>query len=136
MTEYISGKRLFRVVGFDPSHRQLRLWSEALAVEGTSTRVEVWIGHVELMFLKPYYRDGLHVRPATAAEFAVLSERHGIPEDDAVWTWMLAPGDGSFVVGGNPAWREAEYDLMDGESLFDFGRPWPPPYPARWGMVE
>ncbi|WP_142213608.1 hypothetical protein [Streptomyces sp. SLBN-118] len=135
MTEYVSGRRLFRVVQFQPSHRQLMLWSEALAVDETTTRVEVWIAHVELMFLKPYYRDGLHVRRATAAEFAELRERHGLAEKDAEWTWMLAPDDGSFVVGGQPSWREAEYALMDRESLFDFSKPWPPAYPAQWGEV-
>ncbi|MFE9539638.1 hypothetical protein [Streptomyces sp. NPDC006691] len=134
MTEYISGKRLFRVVGFDPSHRQLKLWSEATAIDETSTRVEVWIGHVELMFLKPYYRDGLHIRRATETEFAELRERHQLTEEDAEWTWMLA-SDGSFVVSGNPSWREAEFSLMDRESLFDHSKPWPPVYPAQWGTV-
>ncbi|MFI8345759.1 hypothetical protein [Streptomyces sp. NPDC085596] len=135
MTDFVRAGRLFRVVRFDPSHRQLMLRSEALAMDETTTRVEVCIGHVELMFLRPYYRDGLHIRRATEAEFAELSERHGLSADDARWTWMIAD-DGSFVVGGAPSWREAEYSLMDRESLFDFSKSWPPPYPAEWGSVE
>ncbi|MFD9565243.1 hypothetical protein [Streptomyces sp. NPDC059994] len=138
MTDFIREGRLFRVVGFDPSHRQLMLQSDALAVDRTTTRIEVYIGHVELMFLKPYYRNGLHIRRATAAEFAVLSERHGIPADDSAYTWMLEPDDGgSFVVGGNPGWREAEYELMGGrEYLYDWSKPWPPEFPAESGTVD
>ncbi len=135
MDEFTRQGRLFRVVGFNPSHRQLALWSEALAMDETTTRVEVYIGHVRLMLLKPYYEDGLHIRRATEAEFAELRERHRLAEEDAAWTWMLSPDDGSFVVGGQPAWREAEYALMDRESLFDFTRSWPPEYPAQWGTV-
>ncbi|MFF1477327.1 hypothetical protein ACFVYD_07090 [Streptomyces sp. NPDC058301] len=137
MPEFIRRGRLFRVVSFNPSHRQLMLWSEATVIDKTTTRVEVYIGHVELMFLKPYYEEGLHIRRATEAEFAVLRERHGIEADKAQWTWMLEPGGGgSFVVGGKPGWREAEFDLLDRESLFDFSKTWPPEYPAEWGTVD
>lgn len=135
MPDFIRTGRLFRVTGFDPSHRQLMLWSEALAMDKTTTHVEVYIGHVRLMLLRPYYRSGLRIRRAAEAEFAELSERHGLSADDAPWTWMIAD-DGSFVVGGAPSWREAEYSLMDRESLFDFSKSWPPPYPAEWGTVD
>lgn len=135
MTDFIREGRLFRVTAFLPSHRQLFLASEATLVDQTTTRVEVSMGHVGLMFLKPLYRNGLHIRRATAAEFAVLSERHGIPAEKADYTWMLERDGDSFVVGGNPNWREAEYELMgERESLYD--GPWPPDFPAESGSVN
>ncbi|WP_328717979.1 hypothetical protein OHT52_00035 [Streptomyces sp. NBC_00247] len=135
MTDFIREGRLFRVTAFLPSHRLLFLASAATLVDGTTTRVEVSIGHVELMFLKPLYRNGLHIRRATTAEFAVLSERHGIPEASAEYTWMLERDGDSFVVGANPNWREAEYELMgERQSLYD--EPWPPDFPAESGHVD
>ncbi|WP_329274459.1 hypothetical protein [Streptomyces sp. NBC_00691] len=134
MTDLVREGRLFRVGGFDPSHRRLFLISEATLVDRTTTRVEVSIGHVELMFLKSLYRNGLHIRRATAAEFAVLSERHGIPAADAEYTWILDPECESFVVGGHPNWREAEYAVM-GERASLYDTPWPPEFPAESGSV-
>ncbi|MFB8314237.1 hypothetical protein ACFC5T_37865 [Streptomyces sp. NPDC055961] len=135
MTDFIREGRLFRVTGFLPSHRLLFLTSEATLVDGTTTRVEVSFGHVELMFLKPLYRKGLHIRRATAAEFGVLSERHGIPVEDAAYTWILDPDGESFVVSAHPSWREAEYALMgERQSLYD--GPWPPEFPAESGHVS
>jgi hypothetical protein len=136
MADLIREGRLFRVVAFSPSHRQLLLRSDALAVDQTTTQVEVYFGHVELMFLKPIYEKGLHVRRASAAEFAELSERHAIPAEDAPYTWMLERDGGSFVVSGTPGWREAEHELVvDRESLFDWSKPWPPDYPVDWGNL-
>ncbi|GAQ54237.1 hypothetical protein [Streptomyces acidiscabies] len=136
MTDLVREGRLFRVVGFNPSHRQLYLASEALAIDRTTTRVEVYIGHVELMLLKPFYRDGVHVRRASPEEFAVLRERHRLEAADAEYTWMLEPDGDSFVVGGRPSWREAEYEAMgDREALYDASLPWPPEFPAQWGTV-
>ncbi|MFD9574193.1 hypothetical protein ACFWBI_30735 [Streptomyces sp. NPDC059982] len=137
MTDFIREGRLFRVTGFLASHRHLLLTSDATLVDRTTTKVEVSIGHVELMFLKPVYRNGLHIRQATAAEFAVLSERHEIPAEDAAYTWMLERGGNSFVVGSNPHWREAEYELMgERQSLYDPHAPWPPEFPAESGNVN
>ncbi|MFE5734215.1 hypothetical protein ACFQ7A_25305 [Streptomyces sp. NPDC056528] len=137
MTDFIREGRFFRVTGFNPSHRQLFLTSEALLMDQTTTRVEVYIGHVELMFLKPFYEDGLHIRRASAEEFGMLSERHGIPAKSADSTWMLERDGGSFVVGANPSWREAEYELMgDRTSLYDASKPWPPEFPAESGHVS
>ncbi|MFD5347599.1 hypothetical protein ACFWJY_28550 [Streptomyces anulatus] len=134
MTDFIRTGRLFRIAGFNPSHRQLFLRSEATLVDGTSTHIEVYIGHVELMLLQPYYRNGLHIRRASPEEFAVLAERHGLETADAAYTWMLDPDGDSFVIGGNPGWREAEYALMGSrESLYD--GPWPPEFAAESGNV-
>ncbi|MET9460603.1 hypothetical protein ABZY05_36895 [Streptomyces canus] len=136
MPDLIRPGRLFRVVGFSPSHRELYLASEALAVDGTTTHVEVYFGHVELMLLRPYYQDGVHIRRATAQEFATLSERHRLTAEDAEYTWILDPEGDSFVVSGTPSWREAEYALMgDREALYDAPLPWPPDFPADAGTI-
>ncbi|MFF1512256.1 hypothetical protein [Streptomyces sp. NPDC058326] len=135
MADFVREGRLFRVTGFLPSHRRLFLISEATLVDRTTTRIEVSFGHVELMFLRPIYQNGLHIRRATAAEFGVLGERHGIPAEDAAYTWMLDPDGESFVVSSNPSWREAEYALMsEGQSLYD--EPWPPDFPVESGQVS
>lgn len=134
MPDFVREGRLFRVVSFAASHRQLLLRSDALAVDGTDTRVEVYFGHVELMLLKPIYQKGLHVRRASEAEFAVLKERHDLAADDAGFTWMIEPDGGSFVVSAEPAWREAARVFGD-PSLFDFSQPWPPDFPVESGSV-
>ncbi|MEU7279469.1 hypothetical protein AB0A69_11910 [Streptomyces sp. NPDC045431] len=137
MEAFIREGRLFRVSGFNPSHRQLFLQSDAVAVERTTSRVEVSFAHVRLMFLKPYFRDGLQVRRATPAEFSELKERHGLEAEDAHWTWMLERDGGCFVVGSNPSWREAEYELMgDRRFLYDASRPWPPDFPVQSGQLD
>ncbi|MER5603642.1 hypothetical protein [Streptomyces sp. NPDC002265] len=135
MPDFVREGRLFRVVSFAASHRQLLLRSDATAVDGTDTRVEVYFGHVELMLLKPIYEKGIHVRRASEAEFAVLKERHELPADDADFTWMIEPDGDSFVVSGNPEWREADRKFED-PSLFEFSRPWPPDFPVEHGSVD
>ena len=136
MKDFIREGRLFRVVGFNPSHRELYLASEALAVDRTTTHIEVYMGHVELMLLKPYYLDGVHIRRAPPDEFAVLRERHRLEPSDAEYTWMLEPDGDSFVVSGRPSWREAEYELMgDRKALYDSSQPWPPDFPVDSGTV-
>lgn len=136
MSDFIRRGRLFRVVEFNPSHRQLFLASEALVEDRTTTRVEVYFGHVELMLLKPYYRNGLHIRRAGPDEFAVLRERHKLEPGDAEYTWMLEPHGDSFVISGRPSWREAEYKLMgDRKTLYNAHLPWPPDFPAEYGSV-
>ncbi|MEU7024906.1 hypothetical protein ABZ990_30360 [Streptomyces sp. NPDC046203] len=134
MTDFTREGRDFIVSRFNPSHRQLFLTSEATPTNGT-TKIEVYFGHVELMFLRPFY-DGLHIRRATAAEFGVLHERHSIPAGDDAFTWMLERDGDSFVVASNPSWREAEYALMgDRQWLYDPSQPWPPEFPAESGLV-
>ncbi|PBC97289.1 hypothetical protein SAMN05446589_3906 [Streptomyces sp. OV198] len=134
MPDFVREGRLFRVVSFAASHRQLLLRSDATAVDGTDTRVEVYFGHVELMLLKPIYQKGIHIRPASEAEFAVLKERHDLPAGDAGFTWMIEPGGDSFVVSAEPAWREADRKFED-PSLFDFAQPWPPDFPVEYGSI-
>jgi hypothetical protein len=89
------------------------------------------------MLLRPYYEDGVHIRRATADEFAVLRERHRLDDDAAEYTWMLEPDGDSFVVSGTPSWREAESALMhDREALYDTSKPWPPDFPVETGSLR
>ncbi|MEU1192032.1 hypothetical protein [Streptomyces sp. NPDC005859] len=134
MQDFVREGRLFRVVSFAASHRQLLLRSEPTAVDGTNTRVEVYFGHVELMLLKPVYQKGIHVRRASEAEFAELKERHDLVADDADFTWMIEPDGNSFVLSSAPSWREADRRFED-PSLFDFAQPWPPDFPVEYGSV-
>ncbi|MDT0468993.1 hypothetical protein [Streptomyces gibsoniae] len=60
---------------------------------------------MELMLLKPVYQQGIHVRSASEAEFAVLKERHDLAGDDAGFTWLIESGGDSFVISAEPAWR-------------------------------
>ncbi|WP_030761715.1 hypothetical protein [Streptomyces griseus] len=136
MADFVKKGRLFRVTAFNPSHRQLFLTSPALLADRTTTQIEVYIGHVELMFLKPIYGDGVHIRRATVAEFAILHERHGIPAENAEYTWMLDPDGDSFVVGSNPSWREAEYELMGDRNSLYSDEPWPSDFPMASGHVS
>ena len=135
MQEFVREGRLFRVVSFNPSHRQLILRSDATLIDGTDTRVEVYFGHVELMLLKPIYEKGLKIRRAGEAEFAELRERHELSAEDAAYTWLIDPAGGSFVVSGAPAWREAACVYED-PSLFDYTHTWPPDFPVESGTVS
>ncbi|MFD5077795.1 hypothetical protein [Streptomyces sp. NPDC058371] len=134
MPDFVREGRLFRVVSFAPSHRMLLLRSEPTAIDQTDTRVEVYFGHVELMLLKPIYEKGIHVRRASEAEFAVLKERHDLATDDAAFIWMIEAGGDSFVLSGDPSWREADREFDD-PSLFDFNQPWPPDFPMEYGSI-
>ncbi|MEU7073042.1 hypothetical protein AB0B30_29945 [Streptomyces narbonensis] len=49
----------------------------------------------------------------------MLGERHGIPAESAVCTWMLERDGDSFVVSSDPNWREAEYALVTGDPVAD-----------------
>ncbi|MFQ6145259.1 hypothetical protein ACLMNJ_19605 [Streptomyces seoulensis] len=135
MPDFMREKRLFRVVSFAASHRVLLLRSDATAVDATGTRVEVYFGHVDLMLLKPIYEEGIHVRRASQEEFAVLKGRHGLAADDAAFTWMIEPDGDSFVISGDPSWREAARKFED-PSLFDFSQPWPPDFPVEYGNID
>jgi hypothetical protein len=125
--------RIFKVWRFDPSHRQLILRSDASAIDNTTTRVEVYFGHVEHMLLKPIYR-GIRVRLATAEEYGRVAGIAGVDEESRTWIWFLEYGGNDFVVSGKPAWREAPRRFAD-VSLFDLNQQWPPEPDMTWGEV-
>lgn len=134
MSEFERTGRIFKIWKFDPSHRQLILRSDATAIEGTDTRVEVYFGHVECMLLKSIY-DGIRIRRASDAEFSRLAEFAALESKSRDWIWLLEEIGNSFVVSSKPAWREAPRRFKDA-SLFNFDQPWPPGPDMTWGEVE
>ncbi|MEV5846713.1 hypothetical protein AB0M32_32575 [Streptomyces sp. NPDC051985] len=134
VTEFARTGRVFQVWSYDPSHRQLIIRSDPSRLDGTTTRVEVYFGHVECMLLRPTYKS-LRVRRASPAEFRRVSDVAGIPAEDGESTYLIDPEGTSFVVSGRPSWREAERRRSD-PALFDFSQEWPPDFEARWGNVD
>ena len=133
MSEFGRTGRIFKVWSFDPSHRQLLLRSDPTAIDSTTTRVEIYFGHVESMLLKPVYR-GIRVRLATDEEYGRVAEMAGIDAESRNWTWFLEEEGNSFIVSGKPAWREAPRQFAD-ISLFDPSQPWPPAPDVKFGEV-
>jgi hypothetical protein len=125
--------RIFKVWKFDPSHRQLILRSDATAIDGTTTRVEVYFGHVECMLLKSVYR-GVRIRRASDGEYVRIAEFTAVKPESREWLWLLEDAGNDFVVSSKPAWREAPRGFKDA-SLFDFDQQWPPGPDVTWGEV-
>ncbi|WP_043684263.1 hypothetical protein [Streptomyces xylophagus] len=134
MAEFVRSGRAFQIWNYDPSHRQLIIRSDPSRLDGTTTRVEVYFGHVEFMLVRPTYHS-LRVRLAPPVEFRRISEFAGIPAEDSDSTYLIDPEGMSFVVSGRPSWREAVRRRND-PALFDFSEEWPPSYEAQWGSVE
>lgn len=134
MSEFERTGRIFKVWRYDPSHRQLLLRSDPTAFDNTTTRVEVYFGHVTCMLLKPIYQGGIRVRLATDEEYERVAEIAGIDARSRNSTWFLEEGGNSFVVSSKPAWREAPRQFAD-ISLFDLSQPWPPGPDVKYGAV-
>ncbi|MFJ1805194.1 MULTISPECIES: hypothetical protein [unclassified Streptomyces] len=134
MADFVRSGRAFQVWDYDPSHRQLIIRSDPSRLDGTTTRVEVYFGHVEFMLVQPTYHS-LRVRRALPSEFRRISEFAGVPEADMESTYLIDPEGMSFVVSGRPSWREAVRRRND-PTLFDFSQEWPPGFEAQWGHVE
>jgi hypothetical protein len=135
MADFVRAGRTFQVWNFTPSHRQLVLRSNASSSEGTTTRVEVYFGHVDLVFLRTVY-EGVHIRRPQPHETEELAERFAIEPDMRPDLYLIGAGhlDG-FVVSGRPAWREAER-LYSAPSMFDFSLEWPSGPDCSWGEVN
>jgi hypothetical protein len=133
MSEFERTGRIFKVWRFDPSHRQLFLRSDPTAIDNTTTRVEIYFGHVTCMLLKPIYR-GIRVRLATDEEYKRVAEIAHFDAEARSWTWFLEEEGNSFVVSGKPSWREAPRQFAD-VSLFDLNQPWPPTPDVKFGEV-
>ncbi|MFJ3232060.1 hypothetical protein [Streptomyces sp. NPDC086787] len=72
--------------------------------------------------------------PENRAEGKAHGRPYDLPADDSAFTWMIEPDGDSFVVSGDPSWREADRKFDD-PSLFDFAQPWPPDFPVEHGSV-
>jgi hypothetical protein len=133
MREYRSG-RIFRLSTFNPTHRQLTLRSDPGAPEDGALRIEFYFGNVSYLALQPLLR-GIAIRRAMSEEQRLLGDRFGIPDDQREYIFPLTDSfPASFVVSGQPSWRQAER-RVDDPSLFDFDQPWPPT-DGEWGTIE
>jgi len=132
-SEFRREGRIFRLVTFTPSHRQLIIRSDAHESEGERTRIEIYFGHVELMFIQPEY-DALHLRKAADAERAEMVARFGLSDLNAGF-YLLNPDGNHFIASGKPMWREAPRSFDD-PSLFDFSMPPPLPSDVDWGVID
>jgi hypothetical protein len=132
--EFARSGRAFQVWSYDPSHRQLILRSDPSRLDGTTTRVEVYFGHVECMLVRPTYHS-LRVRRASPGEFRRVSDFAGIPAEDMDSVYLIDPDGMSFVLSARPSWREAVRSRKD-PPLFDFSQDWPPSFDAQWGQID
>ncbi|MFI2372300.1 hypothetical protein [Streptomyces sp. NPDC018833] len=135
MSEFTRRGRIFKVWSFDVSHRRLILRSDPAAIDNTTTRVEIYFEHVEFMLLKPVYRSGIHVRPATSTEFEEVARFAELEADARTWTWMLEEEGRSCVVSSVPSWREAPRPYA-APSLFSASEPWPLGPDVTFGSVR
>ncbi len=133
MAAFSSG-RTFRVSSFNPNHNQLIVRSDPERGPDSATRIELYFGNVEYLALRPILR-GVNVRPASVAEREIIRDRFGV-EESLDYAFIVDDGPPlSFVISGNPSWREA-VRAVDDPSLFDFSQPWPPGPEMKWGSVE
>ncbi|MCX4745892.1 hypothetical protein OG455_10205 [Kitasatospora sp. NBC_01287] len=98
------------------------------------TRIEIYVGNVEVMFLKPRMK-GVKIWRPSPKEASEAAEKFSI--GDKLQSLYLVSSEDfcGFVVGGRPSWREAVRDFDD-ETLFDFGQEWPPGPEMNWGQIE
>lgn len=116
MNTLFESRREFQLWSFSASHRQLILRSNPERIARTSTRVEIYFGHVEFMSIRSTYHSIL-IRESGPEDAAHIANR--IPTDLRPGsTYFLEVGTQSFVVSARPAWREAECDFDD-PSLFE-----------------
>ncbi|MFJ5229433.1 hypothetical protein ACIQBJ_05970 [Kitasatospora sp. NPDC088391] len=103
-------------------------------MDGIDTRVEIYVGNVETLCVKPRMK-GLTIRRPSADEAVECGRKFGLDEVRSLY--LVSSGDfQGFVVGGRPSWREAVRELED-DTLFDFfGQEWPPGPEMTWGHVE
>ncbi|MEV7218131.1 hypothetical protein AB0O31_34180 [Kitasatospora cineracea] len=126
--------RLFEIWSFSPSHRTMLLRSNPRPVDGIDTRVEIYVGNVEVMFLRPTLA-GLKIWRPSPQEAAEAAGKFGIGDDTKSLYLVSSGGFRGFIVGGRPSWREAVRGFDDA-TLFDFGQEWPPGPEMTWGQVD
>ncbi|WP_179851097.1 hypothetical protein [Streptomyces sp. TLI_55] len=116
MSVLFESGRKFEVWSFSASHRQLILRSNPDRIARTSTRIEIYFGHVEFMSIRSAYR-GILIREPAFDDAARIADR--VPAGlRSGGVYLLEEGAQSFVISASPAWREAECDFDD-PSLFE-----------------
>jgi len=87
------------------------------------------------MALQPLLQ-GVAVRHASVDEQTNLGEWYGIASGEREFIYLVSEASPtSFVVSGQPSWRQAERSVDD-PSLFDFNQPWPPTDGMEWGAID
>lgn len=126
--------RMFEIWSFSPSHRTMLLRSNPSPGDGGGTRIEIYVGNVEVMLLRPRMK-GLKIWRPSPQEASEAAEKFSIG-DKLQSLYLISSEDFyGFIVGGRPSWREAVREFDD-ETLFDFGQQWPPGPEMSWGQVE
>jgi hypothetical protein len=132
--EFDEPERLFKVWNYTVSHRTMIIRSDAEPTLGTTTRIEIYVGHVKTVFFNTFLR-GLRIRRASEPELAEIVSRFNV-EASLENLYLLESSSGNgFIVGGRPSWREAVREI-DAPTLFDFSLPWPPGSEIKWGDVD
>lgn len=125
---------MFEIWSFSPSHRTMLLRSNPSPGDGGGTRIEIYVGNVEVMLLRPRMK-GLKIWRPSSQEASEAAEKFSIG-DKLQSLYLISSEDFyGFIVGGRPSWREAVREFDD-ETLFDFGQQWPPGPEMSWGQVE
>src|SRR5689334_15826748 len=132
MAEFESD-RAFMVWSFSASHRVLFLRSNPNRLAEVKTRIEIYIGHVEVMLLRSRM-EGLGIWQPSAEEEREVANRFGLEIVSGYLYLISSEGFTGFIVGGRPSWREAAREIGD-PALFDFGEVWRPGPEDRWGDV-
>src|SRR4051794_17658252 len=113
MTE-LNSSRLFILYSYSSSHRTLFLRSNPDRRAGFTTSVEIYMGHVDLMYIKPIMYGLKMWRPAREDLLNVKN----LPDDDIERIYLLQSGEfQGFIKCDQPSWREAE-GYMDEDGLF------------------
>jgi len=113
-------ERYFEVWSLSPSHRTLMLRSNPSWMDESTTRIEIYAGHVEALMIKPRMQ-GLRIARAVGAERDAVIRRFGIQaEAEAGILYVLeTEGFSGFLISGMPERREAVREIGD-PTLFDF----------------
>ena len=125
---------LFKIWDYTVSHRTMIIRSDAEPELGTTTRIEIYIGHVESMWLDTFMY-GLTMHRPSEAEHAEISSMFSVEGERRYFYLLESKNRKGFIVGGRPSWREAVREI-DEPTLFDFSLPWPPGPDIKWGDVE
>lgn len=126
--------RLFEIWSFSPSHRTMLLRSNPSPGDEGGTRIEIYVGNVEVMFLRPRMK-GIRIWRPSPQEASEAAEKFNVGEKLQSLYLVSSDDFRGFIVGGRPSWREAVRGFDD-ETLFDFGQEWPPGPEMSWGQVE
>ncbi len=127
-------RRLFKLWSYTVSHRTMFLRSNPDPQQGETTRIEIYVGHVDLMMISSDL-EGLRLWRASELERIDVNRKYGTDAKPNALYLLRSRNASGFIVSGRPQWREAACSIED-ETLFKFGDPWNPDMYVSWGNVE